>query len=78
MGILYDISKDVNAGGPCRNSGDDILQTPGSSYARASVNRLHYGDKFSALSESIARKNVDLIYLDPPFRANAIDRPAGQ
>lgn len=33
-------------------------------------NALYYGDNLSVLREEIAGASVDLVYLDPPFRAN--------
>lgn len=36
-----------------------------------SGNTLFYGDNLRVLREHIADESVDLVYLDPPFNANA-------
>ena len=35
------------------------------------MNHLYYGDNLHVLRDSIGDRTVDLIYLDPPFNANA-------
>lgn len=35
------------------------------------ANHLYYGDNLTVLRDQIASEAVDLIYLDPPFNANA-------
>jgi hypothetical protein len=35
------------------------------------MNHLYFGDNLAVLREHIADARVDLIYLDPPFNANA-------
>ena len=34
-------------------------------------NQLYYGDNLGVLRDHIADESVDLVYLDPPFNANA-------
>ncbi|MCL5005269.1 MAG: modification methylase [Acidobacteria bacterium] len=34
-------------------------------------NKLYFGDNFGILRAHVATESVDLIYLDPPFNANA-------
>jgi 16S rRNA G966 N2-methylase RsmD len=38
------------------------------------ANHLHYGDNLDVLREHIKSESVDLVYLDPPFNSNAIQR----
>ena len=33
---------------------------------------LYYGDNLQVLRDNIATESVDLIYLDPPFKSNAL------
>jgi site-specific DNA-methyltransferase (adenine-specific) len=35
------------------------------------ANHLYYGDNLEVLLEHIKSESVDLVYLDPPFNANA-------